>query len=265
MKIVLWGRWLLGVALLVAAMLLVGYSGLYPLLTAAGEVPTSTKGAEMAATLTLATETPPPALAAGVALSPATAGPEATTTQQPETSWVPVTPALLPAFAEFSRAVEDGQTGVLRGLYVAGLMALRIVQQPKGEGGFISTEAGTATQFQNADAFQTVGLLAHNTLAGKDFFGLQPGQDLVLIYGDGRAEHFRVADRVDYQRLTRADLRSNFLELATGKAWTADEVFAHFYRQAHRLTLQTCLKRDEMADWGVHFVVAVPAPSQSAP
>jgi hypothetical protein len=159
---------------------------------------------------------------------------------------------------KFSRRVANGEPDTLCGLYVPGVLALRVVQQPTGDPSFISTEDGTATQFQKVNAFDAVGLLAHNTLAGRDFFKLTPGQDLVLTFGDGRAEHYRISETADYQRLTLADLRSDFLSLATHEQQTADQVFAKFYRQAHRLTLQTCLKRENVPDWGVHFVVADP-------
>jgi hypothetical protein len=164
--------------------------------------------------------------------------------------------------AAFSRRVANGQPGALCGLYAAGVLALRVVQQPAGDAGFISKEDGTATQFQKVDGFDAVGLLAHNTLAGRDFFKLLQGQDLVLVYGDGRAAHYQVSEIADYQRLTLADLRSDFLSLDTHQQQTADQVFARYYQQAHRLTLQTCLRQGKVADWGVRFVVA--DPSQTA-
>ena len=159
----------------------------------------------------------------------------------------------------FSRQVANGRPESVRGLYVAGILALRVVQQPADNAGFISSEEGTATQFQRANQFGAIGLLAHNTLAGRDFLRLSPAEELILIYGDGRAQHFRVSQIVDYERLTRADLRSDFLALDTNSRYTADEVFARFYQHAHRLTLQTCLARGDTADWGVHFVVADPS------
>ena len=170
-------------------------------------------------------------------------------------------PADSPEILEFSRRVVNGQPGALCGLYVAGILALRVVQQPADDPGYISSEDGTATQFQKADLFDAVGLLAHNTLAGRDFFKLSAGQELILVYGDGRIKHFHVSELADYQRLTLADLRSDFLPLASSQKQTADQVFARFYKQAHRLTLQTCLRRGDIADWGVHFVVADPDPA----
>jgi len=171
----------------------------------------------------------------------------------------PVTQSESEELLAFSRQVANGKPESVSGLYVAGVLALRVVQQPADNPGFISSEEGTATQFQRANQFGAIGLLAHNTLAGRDFLRLSPAEELVLIHGDGRAERFRVSQIVDYQRLTRADLRSDFLALDTNSRYTADQVFTRFYQHAHRLTLQTCLARGDIADWGVHFVVADPS------
>lgn len=172
---------------------------------------------------------------------------------------VPVaTHTTLLSLSEFGRQVASGSPGVLRGLYVAGMMALRIVPQPAGDPGYISTGNGTATQFQKADAFGAIGLLAHNTLAGSYFFSLRLGQKVALVYGDGRVTYYQVSEIADYQRLTRADLHSDFLQLDTRQTWTATQVFARFYENPGRLTLQTCIQQGEAADWGVHFVVADP-------
>lgn len=167
-------------------------------------------------------------------------------------------PALL-SLAEFSRQMAGGSPGVLRGLYVAGVMALRIVPQPAGDAAYISTESGTATRFQKADAFGAIGLLAHNTLSGSYFFSLRPGQKVALVYGDGRVSPYQVSEIADFERLARADLRSDFLQLGANQTWTADQVFARFYKSPGRLTLQTCIRQGEAADWGVRFVVADPA------
>jgi len=180
--------------------------------------------------------------------------------QPPATATLPAGWAELQAF---TRNVADGRPSSLCGLYVAGVLALRVVQQPANDPSYISKDDGTATQFQKADPYGGVGLLAHNTLAGRDFFKLSEGQDLVLVYGDGHAEHFLVSEIADYQRLTLADLRSDFLSLATDQQQTADQIFAKYYEHANRLTLQTCLRRGDVADWGVRFVVADPSqPSQ---
>lgn len=169
-----------------------------------------------------------------------------------------VSSANLPGLEEFIRQVADGQANRVRGLYVSGVLALRIVQQPPGDAAFISRQEGTATEFQNADAFGVVGLLAHNFLSGRDFFHLKPGQELDLIYGDGTVQRYRVSEIDDFQRLSVTDLSSDFQELASNQVWTANEVFAKFYQQTKSLTLQTCIERNGNWSWGVRMILAKP-------
>lgn len=169
----------------------------------------------------------------------------------PPTKVVPV--SLLDTFIH---QVSDGQAGVVKGLFVDGVMAIRVVQQPPGDSAFISTDDQTATQFQSASPYNVVGLLAHNFLSGRDFFRLKVGQDLVLVYGDGTTRHYRVSEIGDYQRLTLSDLRSDFLELSTNQKLTTDQVFARYYQKPNHLTLQTCIQHDGVWDWGVRFITA---------
>ena len=56
----------------------------------------------------------------------------------------------LPSLNNFVNNLADGQTGAVRGVYIPGFMALPIVQQPRGDTGFVSVQPGTATQFQLA-------------------------------------------------------------------------------------------------------------------
>jgi hypothetical protein len=167
--------------------------------------------------------------------------------------------ANLPSLADFIRQVNNGKGDLVRGFYVSGVMALRVVPQPRGDPGFISAEDGTATLFQSASAFGVTGLLAHNFLSGQEFFRLKTGQALNVIYGDGHIRHYKVSQIDDFQRLSLDDLRSNFLELSSGLKKTADQVFADFYQGEPHLTLQTCIERYGEWTWGVHFIKAEPA------
>jgi hypothetical protein len=165
----------------------------------------------------------------------------------------------LPTLADFIYQVSDGQANLVRGLYVAGVMALRVVQQPPGDPGFISAEDGTATLFQSASLYGVTGLLAHNFLSGRDFFHLTTGQALNVIYGDGHVRHYKVSQIDNFQRLSVNDLRSNFLELSNGLEKTADQVFADYYQGEPHLTLQTCIEYNGEWNWGVRFIKAEPA------
>ena len=166
--------------------------------------------------------------------------------------------ANVPSLAEFVDQVASGDTNIPRGLYVDGLMALPIVQQPDGDSAYIDLGDQTATQFQLASPYGNVGLLAHNYLAGKLFFDLNKGQELVLVYGDGHTQSFRVSEIDDYQRLDPTDLNSDFVELATQQKVSAAQVFTRFYEIPGDLTLQTCIAHDGQSSWGVRFIVASP-------
>jgi hypothetical protein len=166
--------------------------------------------------------------------------------------------ASLPSLIAFTQQVSDGQGDLVRGVYVPSVMALRVVPQPQGDPGFISADDGTATLFQTASFFGVTGLLAHNFLSGRDFFRLNTGQEINVIYGDGHVRHYRVSQIDDFQRLSINDLRSNFMELSSGLQKTADQVFADFYQGSPHLTLQTCIERDGEWSWGVRFIKADP-------
>jgi hypothetical protein len=177
----------------------------------------------------------------------------ATPTQQARPS-----DASLPSIINFIRNVSDGHAERVRGIYVEGVMALRIVQQPQGDSAFISGEDGTATQFQDAAAFGVTGLLAHNFLSGRKFFNLNAGQTLSIIYGDGHRQTYRISAIDDYQRLSANDLHSNFRELKSGLESSADEVFNKYYKGTPHVILQTCIEKGGEWTWGVRFIRAEP-------
>lgn len=164
----------------------------------------------------------------------------------------------LPALDEFIQQVTDGQTDALRGVYAAGVMALRIVPQPDGDVAFISEEDGTATHFQSAAIYGVVGLLAHNFLSGALFHDLTLDQEVTLIYGGGRLENYRISRIVDFERMTISDLQSDFRSLVTDKISSVEDVFFDFYSGDPHLTLQTCIEKDGIWNWGVRFIVAEP-------
>lgn len=160
----------------------------------------------------------------------------------------------LPSLEEFISQVVDGQASDVNGLYVQGITALKIVQQPKGNLGYVDPRTGTVTQFQSANDYGAVGLLAHNFLAGRVFFLIKPGQDMILVYGDGSIHHYQASNIADYQRLDPTNLKSDFVELASSQQMTVDQVFGKFYRNAHHLVLQTCILNGGNPDWGVRFI-----------
>jgi hypothetical protein len=54
-----------------------------------------------------------------------------------------------PDFDTFLEQVAHGDPETITGVYVAGLLSLRVLQQPAEDAAFVSNEDGTATQFQS--------------------------------------------------------------------------------------------------------------------
>jgi len=168
------------------------------------------------------------------------------------------TTTTLPTLAEFSKKVQNGQAAVLRGVYVANLLALPIVQQPLSDSGYVSGNNGEATQFQMAAQYGNIGLLAHNHLAGKLFSALAAGQEVSLVYGDGHIEYFVIKEVLKYQALKPTSPYSSFRNLDKDEVLSAKQMFKRVYVGERHVTFQTCLAADGNQSWGRLFVIAIP-------
>lgn len=166
--------------------------------------------------------------------------------------------ARLPDFTVFSQTVQNGKADSLRGVYVPNVMALPIVQQPSGNAGYVSSNDGQATQFAMASQFGNVGLLAHNYLSGKSFSQIAVGQEVRLIYGDGRVEYFIVTEILQYQALQPNSPWSSFRSLNDDTTLNAEQMFKRVYAGDRHVTFQTCVQAEGISSWGRLFVVAVP-------
>ena len=173
-------------------------------------------------------------------------------------------PARLPDFTVFSQAVQNGKADSLRGVYVPNVMALPIVQQPSGNAGYVSSNDGQATQFAMASQFGNVGLLAHNYLSGKSFSQIAVGQEVRLVYGDGRVEYFIVTEILQYQALEPNSPWSSFRGLNDNTTLSAEQMFKRVYAGDRHVTFQTCIQAEGISSWGRLFVVAVPKTDFSA-
>jgi len=168
------------------------------------------------------------------------------------------TETALPDYRSFVESIQNGQTGVLRGVYVAGVLALPIVQQPVGHPGFVSQNEDEITQFNMATEVGNVGLLAHNFLSGANFTNLSPGQEVRLIYGDGAVEYFIVDQIYQYQALQPYSPNSEFRDLETDITITAEALFRKVYRGERHVTFQTCIEANGNSSWGRLFIIAQP-------
>jgi hypothetical protein len=167
-------------------------------------------------------------------------------------------PNTIPSLNTFIETVADGNASALRGVYVSSVMALSIVQQPAGYPGYVSTAESVATQFGIAAEVGNVGLLAHDTHAGKFFSNIKQGDLIVLVYGDGHTESFMANSIQRYQALDPLNPRSEFKDLETQTTYTAEQLFNNVYRGGYHVTLQTCIENNGNASWGRLFIVATP-------
>ena len=165
---------------------------------------------------------------------------------------------LLPAFADFSKSVQNGQKDILRGIYVTDALALPVIQQPASSAGYVSNKDGEATQFGMASQYGNIGLLAHNHLAGKSFSQLMIGQEVRLVYGDGHVEYFVITEILKYQALQPTSPYSSFKNLNKEETLTAEQMFKRVYLGDHHVTFQTCIEANGNLSWGRLFVIAVP-------
>ncbi|MEW6402700.1 MAG: hypothetical protein AB1649_12935 [Chloroflexota bacterium] len=166
--------------------------------------------------------------------------------------------AALPDLASFTLSVLNGQSNELRGVYVRNVMAMPVVQQPVVDAGYVASIDNVITEFRMAAEVGNVGLLAHNTLGGAKFFELLAGQEVTLIYGDGRMEVFVIREVVKFQALDPYSPYSEFRNLESGVTISASKLFEQVYRGERHLTLQTCIEAEGNASWGRMFIMAEP-------
>ena len=130
----------------------------------------------------------------------------------------------LPDFTEFSKTVQNGEANVLRGVYVSGLLAFPIVQQPIDNANYVSSIDGELAQFGMAAQFGNVVLRhpsddtfgrklrkLHSILAGES------SAKFSILLGDVAAFDCRISqlpqigDVVDYFRWRSEDAHRNAL------------------------------------------------------
>lgn len=168
--------------------------------------------------------------------------------------------SVFPSLEEFSTSVRDEQNEVVRGVYVLDVLALRVVQQPEENLSYIDATKDTATQYQLATYYDTIGLLAHNFHAGALFSTLVIGQKVSIIYGDGAVEHYRVEAIKEFQAVDPDDPYSSFIDLETEESLSSFDVFRQVYMGEEHVTFQTCIANGGISTWGRLFVLAIPIP-----
>ena len=168
----------------------------------------------------------------------------------------------LPSLDAFVEEVRNGQADELRGIYIPEILAAPIVQQPAQHDEFVSPLQNIVTQFGLASRVGSVGLLAHNYLAGETFFLLTQNQEFYLVYGDGAVSTFLVKETLRYQALDPTSTTSTFRDWENGGLLTARELFSMVYERPGQVILQTCISADTSPSWGRLFVIAEPYSDQ---
>jgi hypothetical protein len=164
----------------------------------------------------------------------------------------------LPDFAEFLKTVQNNEANTLRGVYIPDVLAFPVVQQPAENAGYVSPLDGEITQFRMAAKSGNVGLLAHNHLAGRFFSQLAIGQEVRLVYGNGKVEYFVIRQILQYQALQPTSQYSAFRDLSNDEQLTAEQVFGKVYTGSRHVTFQTCIAGPGSPSWGRLFVIAIP-------
>ncbi len=198
--------------------------------------------------------------------APAAASPVAVTGDAVTTSGTENSVKALPSLRDFSIAIINGDPSTVVGVYVNNVMALPIIQQPAGNVAYVSTQPEVVTEFRFARQYRTVGLLAHNYLAGEHFFDIAAGQIVTLVYGDGSLAVYRVYEMQRYQALSPNSPYSNFRDLNdTSSLLTSTDVFMRTYGKGDRLVLQTCIQEGSELSWGRLFILAEPFRDEAPP
>lgn len=183
-----------------------------------------------------------------------TATPTETATITPQPTPTPKPP---PFFDTFVASLTNGNAWQVVGVYVEDVLALKVVQQPSSDPAYVSTLNGVATYFALVNQMTgNNGLLAHNYLAGMYFYDLEPGQIVVLIYGDGSTVEYGVSGDEQYQALSPNSSTSDFVNLSTGETLSSTQLFYQVYGGDTRTTFQTCIARGGQPSWGRLFVIA---------
>lgn len=143
-----------------------------------------------------------------------------------------------------------------------------VQQQPADGETYVSPSAGTVTQFQTAlNRWSSIGILAHNNLAGASFFSLEVGDRITVEFDNGLPRDFEVYDIRQYQDVSDDQSFSLFDQVGDGSndVFSTLTVMSAVYGNAGYLTLQTCIARGNSSHWGVEFVLARPVKKPSQP
>jgi hypothetical protein len=159
------------------------------------------------------------------------------------------------ALANFAGGLRQGIARQVAGVYSQDVMAFPVWQQPYHEFSFVYNQSDVVTEYRPArDATGNIGLMAHNNMAGSQFYRLDIGSVVSVVFGDGSVSHFQIVEVQKYQIVNDYEV----LDLQTGQVTGTGNVFYLVYGGDYRLVLQTCITQDGNPEWGRMFWIAKP-------
>jgi len=153
---------------------------------------------------------------------------------------------------------SEQNTRTIRQVVAAGVFSFGVVQQPEEKPFYVSGSRNLITEFSLPKEYDNIGLLAHNSLAGRFFHSLNVGQEIQVEYSDGQTDRYTVRELYRFRALEPTKAESLFEDLETRKIFTATELFKKMYTGFPHLTLQTCIEAMGDSSWGRLFVIAFP-------
>ena len=169
-------------------------------------------------------------------------------------------PISFPPPARITKPIESGTTGLISQVLVPKVFSYLVVQQPKDSPYYVSSANNLVTEFGLAKKYGTIGLIAHNHLAGKQFDKLTLGQEIYIIYQDGHKDRYIVSEIYHFHALDSTNINSLFIDLVSNEVLTAAELFDEMYTGTPHVTFQTCIYANGDDSWGRLFVIARPIP-----
>jgi hypothetical protein len=142
-----------------------------------------------------------------------------------------------------------------------GRVSYSVEQQPDNDPMYVTDTPDLVTQFSTPLMFSTIGLLAHNYLAGASFHEIRPG-DLITVVTEDEEQHIYQVTRIEEYHVSPKS--GDFLNLSTGEFLPESVVFYKNYAQPGKLVLQTCIEWNNNSIWGRMFITAEPYQTELA-
>ncbi len=163
-------------------------------------------------------------------------------------------------FNQFIKSVTNKRIGnQFVGMIAPNHFNLPITQQPIGRPDFVSNEPDVITEFSLSKQYGSIGLLAHNHLAGSSFTYLQENDLIVLVTANKEYKLYKVEKILSYQALSPNSPYSNFVDLKdSNRILSAVDLFMEVYTEEGSLVIQTCIERGGEPSWGRLFIQAFP-------